>query len=188
MLTAIISSVIAALVLTLLLAPARVGVRAYGRVPSVCFQMTVSPWPFLFNIVVYRRCTDSPGHDAERGGLDSITRGLSTIKRAASVIERALAPGHRIITFSVKVSLGTGDAASTAVLCGIVWTLVYAIADALYSLTGTRAVPPAVDVRPNYGDSGFSLDLYVLFQVFPIKLATSQGFLRAARRFAGHQG
>lgn len=139
-------------------------------------------------MVVYRRRTDSPGNDPERGLVDSIARGFRTIKRAASVIERALAPGHRIIAFHIGVSLGTGDAASTAVLCGIGWALAYGIADALYSLTGTRAVAPTVDVRPNYADSGFSLDLYVLFQVFPIKLATSQGFFRAARRFAGHHG
>ncbi|MBP7784616.1 MAG: DUF2953 domain-containing protein [Firmicutes bacterium] len=111
----------------------------------------VSPWPFFVSIPFYHRDIPPPTVPIARWTPADLPETFARLRRMARVITSAASLGHRLIELTWHSSIGTGDAALTAVACGGLWTIKSAIAAWACSRWRAGRKKPAFSVTPVFG-------------------------------------
>lgn len=174
---------LAALVLALLMLPARVTLTVNGENAKIRFTVDVSPWPFIFSFRAISRPFTSQLTPAEGQSLaDRLVELLSKARRLIAVFSRSVAPRHQIIDFTVRLSMGVGDAAATALLVGAAHAVTWTAVRVLFSRAQRVPVRSDVVIEPQYSAIGATVHASVTVQVRPVGLLRSRGLWRAATR------
>lgn len=135
----------------------------------------VSPWPFFASTPVYRRDVPPPTVPAARWTLSDLPETFERLNRMARVIASAASLGYRLIELTWHSSVGTGDAASTAIACGELWAIKSVVAAWAHSRWRPARKIPTFSVSPVFGDAQFATSFHLVVET---ALAT---LLRSAR-------
>ncbi|MGI6130664.1 MAG: DUF2953 domain-containing protein [Bacillota bacterium] len=124
----------------------------------------VWPWPFLVSVPFYHRDVPPPTVPVARWTLADLPETVERLRRMANVITSAASLGHRLIELTWHFSIGTGDAALTAIACGELWTIMSAFAAWACSRWGRGRQPPAFSVSPVFGDAQFGMSFHLVVE------------------------
>lgn len=124
----------------------------------------VQPWPFIVSAPVYHRDVPPPTVPAARWTMRDLPETFKRLRRMARVIASAASLGHRLIELTWHSSIGTGDAASTAIACGELWTIKSIAAAWMCSKWGGDRKVPSVSVAPVFGPVRFYTSFHVVLE------------------------
>lgn len=141
----------------------------------------VSPWPFFTSIPFYHRDIPPPTIPSAQWTIADLPETFERLRRMVKVATSAASLGHKLIELTWHSSIGTGDAASTAIACGELWVVKSAVATWVCSRWGRGTKAPSISVAPVFGTARFYTSFHVVVET---ALAT---LLRDARlRSAAH--
>jgi hypothetical protein len=139
----------------------------------------VSPWPFLVSIPFYHRDVPPRAARGAQWNPADLPETLGRLRRMVRMIASVASLGHKLIELTWHSSVGTGDAACTAIACGQLWTIKSALAAWAYSRWGRRQGPPAISVSPAFDQTRFHTALHLVVETnLAVLLGDAQ--LRAA--------
>ncbi len=124
----------------------------------------VQPWPFILSMPFYHRDVPLPMVPVAHWTPADLPETFARLRRMAGVITSAASLGHRLIELTWHSSIGTGDAALTAVACGGLWTIKSAVAAWACSRWGTGRKKPAFSVSPAFGGAQFTTSFHLVVE------------------------
>jgi hypothetical protein len=124
----------------------------------------VSPWPFFASVPLYHRDVPPPTTPAARWGIADLSETFERLLRMARVITSAASLGHKLIELTWHSSIGTGDAASTAIAFGELWTIKSIVAAWMCSRWGGGRKAPSISVAPVFGPARFYTSFHVVVE------------------------
>ena len=124
----------------------------------------VWPWPFFIFVPFYRRYVPPPTVPTARWTLSDLTETFVRLRIMARVITSAASLGHRLMELSWHSSIGTGDAASTAIACGELWAVKSVVAAWACSRWGPAHKIPSFSVTPVFGKAQFSTSFHLVVE------------------------
>ncbi|MEA4882193.1 MAG: DUF2953 domain-containing protein [Clostridia bacterium] len=131
------------------------------RIPGrTRIRVRASPWPHILAIPVYTRETSyDKAEPVDPGALaSSAAAALTRLPHIAGVVSSSFSHHNRLVSLSWHSSVGTGDAASTAIACGALWAAKAAAVRFAMSRWGTPLTPPSFSVVPSFTRSAFASD------------------------------
>lgn len=123
-----------------------------------------SPWPFFVSIPFYHRDVPPPTIPVARWTMADLPETLKRLRRVASVITSAASLGHKLIELTWHSSIGTDDAALTAIACGQLWTVKSAVAAWACSRWGRGRQPPAFSVSPVFDRAQYGTAFHMVVE------------------------
>ena len=124
----------------------------------------VSPWPFHASVPFYHRDVPPPTIPAARWSIADLPETFERLRRIARVIASSASLGHKLIELTWHSSVGTGDAASTAIACGELWAIKSIVAAWMCSRWGRGRKAPSVSVTPVFGPAQFYTSFHVVLE------------------------
>ena len=124
----------------------------------------VSPWPFHASVPFYHRDVPPPTIPAARWSIADLPETFERLRRIARVIASSASLGHKLIELTWHSSVGTGDAASTAIACGELWAIKSIVAAWMCSRWGRGRKAPSVSVTPVFGPAKFYTSFHVVLE------------------------
>lgn len=124
----------------------------------------VSPWPFHASVPFYHRDVPPPTIPAARWSIADLPETFGRLRRIARVIASSASLGHKLIELTWHSSVGTGDAASTAIACGELWAIKSIVAAWMCSRWGRGRKAPSVSVTPVFGPAQFYTSFHVVLE------------------------
>jgi hypothetical protein len=124
----------------------------------------VSPWPFHASVPFYHRDVPPPTIPAARWSIADLPETFERLRRIARVIASSASLGHKLMELTWHSSVGTGDAASTAIACGELWAIKSIVAAWTCSRWGRGRKAPSVSVTPVFGPAQFYTSFHVVLE------------------------
>ena len=148
----------------------------------------VSPWPFFASVPFYSRDFRVPASLGAQPSLSSLGESLARLRRMVRMIVSAASRGYRLIELTWHSSVGTGNAASTAVICGQLWAIKSILAAWAYSRWGRGRLPPDLSVSPAFDRAQFTTVFHVVVETAIGPLLGNPGLRAAVSSLAAAKG
>jgi len=124
----------------------------------------VSPWPFHASVLFYHRDVPPPIIPAARWSMADLPETFERLRGIAKVITSSASLGHKLIELTWHSSVGTGDAASTAIACGELWAIKSIVAAWMCFRWGRDRKAPSVSVTPVFGPAQFYTSFHLVLE------------------------